>query len=111
MFEFGTNEGGNVSVLGSWMSMSADVNKRINRGNGLWWRVKGGLKSSRLTKRLQGRVVEACVESSLLGCWSFRPSDLFGPKIQGRFGHAGRFSPAGRFGPRFKSFGPFSTII
>ena len=49
MLEFGTIESGNVRVLGSWMSMSADVNNRIKRANGLGWRVKGGLKSSRLT--------------------------------------------------------------
>merc|ERR1712074_7075 len=36
------------------------------RANGLWWRVRSWLKGSRLTKRWQGRVVEACVESSLL---------------------------------------------
>ena len=66
VLEFGTDEGGDVRVLGSWMSASADVNNRIKRANGLWWRVKAWLKSSRLTKRWQGRVVEACVESSLL---------------------------------------------
>ena len=66
VLEFGTNEGGNVRVLGSWMNASADVNNRIKRANGLWWKVKGWLKSSRLSKKWQGRVVEACVESSLL---------------------------------------------
>merc|ERR1711867_105278 len=48
------------------MNASADVNNRIKRANGLWWKVKGWLKSSRLSKKWQGRVVEACVESSLL---------------------------------------------
>ena len=66
VLEFGTNEGGGVRVLGSWVSASADVNNRIKRANGLWWRVKAWLKSSRLTRKWQGRVVEACVESSLL---------------------------------------------
>ena len=66
VLEFGTNEGANVRVLGSWMNASTDVQNRIKRANGLWWRVKGWLKSSRLTKKWQGRVVEACVESSLL---------------------------------------------
>ena len=66
VLEFGTNEGGNVRVLGSWMNASTDVNNRIKRANGLWWKVKGWLKSSRLSKKWQGRVIEACVESSLL---------------------------------------------
>ena len=64
--KFGTEEGGGVRVLGSWVSAKADVGNRIKRANGLWWRVKSWLKGSRLTKRWQGRVVEACVESSLL---------------------------------------------
>ena len=64
--EFGTNEVGNVRVVGSWVNASTDVNNRIRRANGLWWKVKGWLKSSRLTKKWQGRVIEACVESSLL---------------------------------------------
>ena len=45
VLEFGTNEGGNVRVLGSWVSASADVNNRIKRANGLWWKVKAWLKS------------------------------------------------------------------
>ena len=53
-------------MLGSWVSADADVKNRIRRANGLWWRVKAWLRGSRLTKRWQGRVVEACVESSLL---------------------------------------------
>ena len=63
---FGTEEGGRVRVLGSWVSAKVDVENRIKRANGLWWKVKSWLKGSRLTKRWQGRVVEACVESSLL---------------------------------------------
>ena len=41
VLKFGKNHGGNVRVLGSWMSMSADVNNRIKRTNGLWWRDQG----------------------------------------------------------------------
>ena len=66
VLEFGTEEGGGVRVLGSWVSARADVNNRIRRANGLWWRVESWLKESRLTKRWQGRVVEACLESRLL---------------------------------------------
>ena len=66
VLEFGTEEGGSVRVLGSWVCASADVKNRIKRANGLWWKVKSWLKGSRLTKRWQGRVIEACVECSLL---------------------------------------------
>ena len=63
---FGTSEGGGVRVLGSWMSAEVDVKNRIKRANGLWWKVRGWLVGSKLSKRWQARVVEACVESSLL---------------------------------------------
>ena len=66
VLEFGTQEGDDVRVLGSWMRADADVNNRIRRANGLWWKVKEWLKGSRLSKRCQARVVEACVECSLL---------------------------------------------
>lgn len=66
VLEFGTEDGGEVRVFGSWLSAKADVRNRIKRAGGLWWRVKGWLKGSRMSKRWQARVVEACVESSLL---------------------------------------------
>jgi len=66
VLEFGTDEGANVRVLGSWVNAEKDVSSRIRRANGVWWRVKGMLKGSKLTKRWQAKVVEACVESSLL---------------------------------------------
>ena len=36
VLEFGTNEGGTVQILRSWVSASAYVNKRTITGNGLW---------------------------------------------------------------------------
>ena len=66
VLEFGTKEGDEIRVLGSWMGANEDVRNRIRRANGLWWRVKKWLKGSRMSKRCQARVVQACVESSLL---------------------------------------------
>ena len=63
---FGTEEGEGKRVLGSWIGSDADIKNRIKRANGLWWKVKSWLKHSGLSKRWQARVVEACVESSLL---------------------------------------------
>ena len=48
------------------MGEKEDVRNRIKRAGMLWGNVKGWLKGSRLTKRWQGRIVQACVESSLL---------------------------------------------
>jgi hypothetical protein len=66
VLEFGTEEGSEIRVLGSWVGMEADVRQRIRRAGMLWARVKGWLNGSRMSKRCQGRVVEACVESSML---------------------------------------------
>ena len=66
VLDFGTEEGEEIRVLGSWVGMDADVKNRIKRAGRLWGNVKGWLKGSRLSKRWQGKIVEACVESSLL---------------------------------------------
>ena len=63
---FGTEEGGEIRVLGSWLGAVADGRNRIKRASKLWWQVKSWLKQSKLSRRWQARVVEACVESSLL---------------------------------------------
>ena len=64
--EFGTNEGEDVRVLGSWLGAKEDVNHRKRRAGALWGKVKEWLNGSSLNKRWQARIVEACVESSLL---------------------------------------------
>ena len=64
--EFGTEEGGKIRILGSWIGGGEDVSNRLKRAGGLWWKVKAKLKGSRLSRRWQARIVEACVESALL---------------------------------------------
>ena len=66
ILDFATEEGEDIRVLGNWMGAKTDGNKRIRRAGGLWARVKGWMKGSKMSKRWQARVVEACVESSLL---------------------------------------------
>ena len=63
---FGTDEGGEIRVLGSWLGAKADRNNRIQRAGRLWGQVKGWLRGSRMSKRGQARVVGVCVENSLL---------------------------------------------
>ena len=55
-----------LRVLGSWVGMEEDLNRRTRRASGLWAKVKEQLKNTRLSKRWQARVVQACVESALL---------------------------------------------
>ena len=66
VLEFGTEEGDEVRILGSWLGEKEDVRNRIRRAGMLWGNVRGWLKGSRLSKMWQGRIVQACVESSLL---------------------------------------------
>ena len=63
---FGREECGGTRMLGSWLGPREDLRNRIKRANGLWYRVRAQLKNTRLSKRMQARIVEACVESGLL---------------------------------------------
>ena len=64
--EFGSQEGGKIRILGSWIGGREDVGNRIKRAGWLWCKVRAKLKGSRLSRRWQARIVEACVESALL---------------------------------------------
>ena len=63
---FGTEEGGDIRVLGSWLGAEADRMNRIRRAGMLWEQVKGWLRGLKMSKKTQVKIVEACVESSLL---------------------------------------------
>ena len=63
---FGSEESGEVRMLGCWMGWKADVKQRLTRGRKAWWKMKRRLVGSKLSKKVQARVVEACVESGLL---------------------------------------------
>ena len=48
------------------MGCKEDIEERLKRGNKAWWKTRNRLKGAKFSKRLQARVVEASVESSLL---------------------------------------------
>ena len=64
--KFGEEGSGDVRMLGSWVGPKEDVRNRIRRANGAWRKLKEQLKHTKLSKRMQAKVVEACLESSLL---------------------------------------------
>ena len=64
--EFDKVESESIRVLGSWVGAKEDVTMRIRRASGLWAKVKEQLKNTRLSRKWQGRIVGACVESGLL---------------------------------------------
>ena len=64
--DFGTEEGNKIRMLGSWMGWEEDVNQRLKIGGAAWAKIRRRLKGSRLSKRKQAKIVEACVESTIL---------------------------------------------
>ena len=64
--EFGKEGSNNIRMLGSYMGFKEDVNQRVIRGGAAWNKVKRQLKGSKLPKKVQARIVEACVESTML---------------------------------------------
>ena len=64
--KFGTAEGREIRLLGNWVGSEQDIRNRIWRAEGVWGRVKDGLKGSRSSKKWQARKVEGTVVSSLL---------------------------------------------
>ena len=64
--DFCMEESDSIRVLGSWVGAKEDVNMWLRRAGGLWAKVKEQLKNTRLSKRWQARIVQACVESALL---------------------------------------------
>ena len=63
---FGGGDSGQVRMLGSWMGWKEDVDQRLKRGSKTWWKTKKRLNGAKISKTLQARIVEACVESTLL---------------------------------------------
>ena len=53
-------------MLGSWMGWSEDISQRLKRGGRAWWKTKVRMKESRIAKKVQARIIEASVESSVL---------------------------------------------
>ena len=63
---FGEEEGEKIRVLGCYLGPKEDCTQRIRRAGMAWSQVKPRLKGSKMSKHIQARVAEACVESTLL---------------------------------------------
>ena len=55
-----------IRVFRSQIGKKEDVNFSMRRAGGLWAKVKKQLKNTRLSKRWQAKIVQACAESALL---------------------------------------------
>ena len=63
---FGREDSSKIRMLGCYMGETEDTKQRIKRAGATWFKVKNRLKGSKLSKTMQARVIEACVESTLL---------------------------------------------
>ena len=63
---FGCTEGENIRILGSYLGNKEDTKQRIKRGGTTWAKLKNRMKKSKMSKKIQARVIEACVESTML---------------------------------------------
>ena len=63
---FGDPRGDKIRMLGSYIGVEEDTKQRIKRAGMAWGKVRKRLKGSKMSKRLQAKVVEACVESTML---------------------------------------------
>ena len=63
---FGYEGSEKIRMLGVWMGEGEDVKQRLKRAGMSWSKVKNRLKGSKLSKKMQAKIVEACVESTLL---------------------------------------------
>ena len=66
VLDFGTDGSGKVRMLGCWMGWKEDIDERLKIAGKAWWRTRCRLKGAKFSKRVQARVMQACVESALL---------------------------------------------
>ena len=64
--DFGKEESRKIRVLGCLMGWKEDTNNRIKKAGNAWMKVKNRLKGTRISKSLQARIIEACIESTML---------------------------------------------
>jgi hypothetical protein len=63
---FGTEDGGKIRMLGTWLGPDDDIKQRKKKAGAAWFKVKGQLKGSKLSKKCQAQITQACVESAML---------------------------------------------
>ena len=63
---FGEEEGDKIRMLGCYIGVQEDLSQRAKRAGHAWSQVKPRLKGSRMSKKMQAQILEACVESTML---------------------------------------------
>ena len=66
VLEFGEESSNNIRMLGYYMGLEEDNKQRRKRARMAWTKVRKRLKGTKLSKKMQAGIIEACVESTLL---------------------------------------------
>ena len=71
--EFGAKDSEEIRMLGTYMGNEHDTNMRIKRAARTWMQIKKRFLKCKLSKKTQAKVVETCVESTILFNSAVRP--------------------------------------
>ena len=66
ILEFGTEDSNNIRMLGVWLGEGEDFKQRLKKAGAAWAKIRVQLRGSKLPKKTQAKIVECCVESTLL---------------------------------------------
>ena len=62
----GERRSGKIRMLGSWMNWKGDLRERLKRGGRTWWKTRQRLRGAKVSRKMQAKIVEASVETSML---------------------------------------------
>ena len=71
--EFGERDSEEIRMLGTYMGNEHDTNMRIKRAARTWMQIKKRFMKCKLSKKTHAKVVETCVESTILLNSAVRP--------------------------------------
>ena len=66
ILNFGKEDSEKIRMLGCYMGEKEDTKQRKKRAGATWFKIKNRLKGLKLFKRIQAKIIEDCVESTLL---------------------------------------------
>ena len=74
--EFGAKDSEEIQMLGTYMGNGHDIKMRIKRAARTWMQIRKRFIKCKLSKKTQVKVVETCIESTILFNSAVRPISL-----------------------------------
>ena len=72
--EFGAKDSEEIRMLGAFMGNEHDAKMRIKRAARAWMLIRKRFMKCKLSKKTQAKIIETCVESTILLNSAVRPS-------------------------------------